>query len=79
MHLYYSVDALDQIQHNLWSWLDSFRLQTPAHSEQNYLQKAEIRDIFQMGYVKRKEVDFKEDSAKEKRGMQKTHKATTKV
>ncbi|MFH1062323.1 MAG: hypothetical protein V1747_05490 [Candidatus Omnitrophota bacterium] len=26
-----------------------------------YLQKAEVRDLFQMGYVKRKEVDFKEE------------------
>jgi type II secretory pathway component PulC len=26
-----------------------------------YLQKVEVRDIFQMGYVKRKEVDFKKE------------------
>ena len=40
--------------------LEPVEINLLLHQKEDYLQKAEIRDIFQMGYVKRKEVNFEE-------------------
>ncbi len=41
--------------------IDPVEISSLLQEKQDYLQKAKIRDIFQMGDVKRKEVDFKEE------------------
>ena len=43
--------------------IDPVKIKSLLKQKQDYLQKAETRDIFEMGYVKRKEVDFKKDEA----------------
>ncbi|MBU1044385.1 MAG: hypothetical protein KJ915_08340 [Candidatus Omnitrophica bacterium] len=40
---------------------ESIEISSLLKEKQFYLDKAEVRDFFQMGYAKRKEVDFKEE------------------